>query len=818
MNRFWNLLLGIPPSSPGNVAEGGGRLEFGAWPQGVGAVAAVLGALIAIALVYRIYRRERLRSEFPGWVRAVLVGLRLLTLATVGLMLLEPLLVFTRREEIPSRLALIFDDSESMGFSDPYTDESKAAEAAAGLRLESADGKSPVQRLRETPRLTLAQKALGESLEALSQGRDLFTYDLATAATPGARESARDRKLGEIAPNRPVSALGDALRGVLAAHRGQPVAGLVLVSDGRSNGGEDPLRAADEAARRNIPIFAVAAGGDEGPRNVRLAEVEADPVVFARDPMTVGVVVESRGLRDAEASIVLEQRMNEGDWEPAGNQRIALGEDGVLKRSTFRITPGAAGDYEFRARVEDAGPELTMDDNEASASVRVVRQRIRVLFVAGGPSPEAQFLRNALMRDQHVEYAGWLQHADPGYRQAGDRPITRLPSTDEELNQYDALLLVDPDLRAMGPQWPAMIEKFVGREGGGLIYVAGELFSQQLFESVDPRAPGGDWTRVLPVVRDPGLYQSEAQARLSSRDTYSLELTPEGRGDPIFEFHADPLRNRAILTSLPGMYWSFPVTRARPGATVLARHGDPRMSNQHGRRALLASQFYGPGRSVYLGFDATYRWRYLSEDYFDGFWARLVDRAGRGKALGGRFPFTVHLGKDVYRVGDRVSIGVRYSDPQALAEAAELAAELESPGGEPPEPIHFAKSLEDPALLSAEFPAHKAGSHALRIVPAASGDSGGVRVSTTTFRVESPRREIDEPTLNRALLTDLARRTGGRVFELSEIDKLDQAIPTREVIRTLENREELWNAPLLYGAIIMSLTLEWVLRKLYRMS
>ena len=329
------------------------------------------------------------------------------------------------------------------------------------------------------------------------------------------------------------------------------------------------------------------------------------------------------------------------------------------------------------ARVEDAGPELTHEDNVASAAVKVVRQQIRVLLIAGEPSPEVQFLRNALMRDQHVEFAGWIQHAYPGFRQPGDRPITRLPSNESELRHYDALLLVDPDLRAMGAGWPAMIQHFVGQEGGGLIFVAGELYSQQLFESADPKAPAGDWTRILPVVRDPGLYRSETEVRLSSQSTYALDLTPEGRGDSIFEFHPDPIRNRAILTSLPGMYWSFPVTRARPGATVLARHGDPRMSNQHGRRVLLSSQLYGPGRTVFIAFDSTYRWRYLSEDYFDGFWARLVDRVGRNKALGGRFPFQVHLGKGVYRVGDRLSVGVRYTDPAALAESSELTAELE---------------------------------------------------------------------------------------------------------------------------------------------
>ena len=304
-----------------------------------------------------------------------------------------------------------------------------------------------------------------------------------------------------------------------------------------------------------------------------------------------------------------------------------LGEDGILKRTTFRITPKVVGQYEFRARVEDAGPELTQDDNVATAAVRVVRQQIRVLLIAGAPSPEVQFLRNALMRDQHVEFAGWLQHADPGFRQPGDRPITRLPATTASCATTMPCFWSIPTCGPWGPHWPDMIQHFVGQEGGGLIFVAGELYSQQLFEAADPKVAGGDWTRILPVVRDPGLFRTEAEVRLSSQSTYTLELTPEGRGDPVFEFHPDPIRNRAILTSLPGMYWSFPVTRARPGATVLARHGDPRMQNQYGRHVLLASQLYGPGRTVFIGFDSTYRWRYLVGRLF----RRLLGAPGRSR-------------------------------------------------------------------------------------------------------------------------------------------------------------------------------------------
>ena len=116
-------------------------------------------------------------------------------------------------------------------------------------------------------------------------------------------------------------------------------------------------------------------------------------------------------------------------------------------------------------------------------------------------------------------------------------------------------------------------------------------------------------------------------------------------------------------------------------------------------------------------------------------------------------------------------------------------AELEI-AGQPPEPLRFEKVPDDPGLLTATFPAERAGAYSLRIVPATAVETGsGVRVSTTTFRVEPPRREIDEPSLNRPLLAELARLTNGRVIDLAEVGKLDDYLSMREVTRTLETRD-----------------------------
>ena len=292
MNRFWQTLLGIE-RSPGAVSSGEARLEFGTMPRGAGTLVLIVSALVLLALLWRLYRLER--RDLSPRKRCVLVGLRGLTLLAITVMLLEPVWVSSLRETVRSHLAVVLDDSESMKYSDPYTDDSKAVALAADLKLGSQGGRSPVERLRETPRLELVKNLLRPNLDKLERGRELYLYDLESAAQGGSGESARTRSLDQIEPKRPVSPLGDAIQGVLSSHRGQPVAGLVIATDGRSNTGEDPLRAVEAAVRQNIPIFAIAAGATEGPRNIRVAEIEASPVVFVQDPMNLAVVVEGAG-------------------------------------------------------------------------------------------------------------------------------------------------------------------------------------------------------------------------------------------------------------------------------------------------------------------------------------------------------------------------------------------------------------------------------------------------------------------------------------------------------------------------------------------
>lgn len=765
----------------------------------------VLAGVVAAALgILYLYRRDGKNLSRP--VRMGLASLRFLALLGVLVMLLEPAIVFVKQEMIPSHLLVLVDKSESMDLKDAYVDASLARRLAEAVRLPSPDA------LRDQTRLAIGQKALERLNTPLSANGDRIVHLhefsgqlIDTAAAPASQPQV----------DRTTTGLGTAIQQALAAYRGQPLAGMLLLTDGQSNTGEPLNKAAQAAVAEGVPLVALALGTPEGPRNVRLTKIDVSPVVFVRDPNQVHIILESRGLSGQPATVVLEKQPDNGSWEEAGRKPVVLAETGTLQTITFEIKEDRPVKLALRARIEEVGPELTTADNTALAEVRVIRQKIKVLFVAGHPFPEFEFIRNMLLRDNAVTASTWLQTADKEYEQMGTARIKRLPATPEELNDYDCVILYDPDPALWPEAFPQMLTDFVAQAGGGLIYVAGERFTKDFFDRPDD--PNSAWLPMLPVISEPGLFRTDVTAKLSARNPWKLDITPEGHADPVLQFTLKPEENDRILASLPGMYWHYPVTRAKSGATVLARHADPRMRNEYGNHVLLATQLVGPGRSFWVGFDSTYRWRYLDEQTFDGFWARMIDRAGRSKQLGGRYPYTLQTDRASYRPGSQVTLTARFENPSDRdAGLAEMHGEVEGPDAAPL-PIALAPRRGDPAAFEATFPVNKAGPHFVKVWAGDQDARQLVRAATLEFTVELPNLEYDQPTLNLPVLQGLAKQTGGTVADVGQLDQVANAFKVRRVAQELEDRHPIFNAPILFGSVLFLIFLEWILRKKCRL-
>jgi hypothetical protein len=121
-----------------------------------------------------------------------------------------------------------------------------------------------------------------------------------------------------------------------------------------------------------------------------------------------------------------------------------------------------------------------------------------------------------------------------------------------------------------------------------------------------------------------------------------------------------------------------------------------------------------------------------------------------------------------------------------------------------------------PGVFQATLLAKRTGIHDLRIALAAgNSDSGQVE---TSFGVELPAVETNQVWLNKPLLSDLATLSGGRYFDVDQIDQLADAVPDRtETIEVRSQPRALWDVQGMLVALVGLLCVEWTVRKRFRL-
>lgn len=828
MNDAIYWLLGVEPE---DWAEGGTwSLQWLGAPRGGDMVfLIILGCLAVAMLFWWLYKREG--GQMSVLVRWLLLSLRVTLTGLVLVMLLEPALVLSRIEQRPSELLVLVDTSQSMGLSDAWVDPTQAADAARVAGLDS------VNALSQTPRIELVERLFeGGLLETLAKDGQrnvhLHTFDerLGGAELDLSQEDQSLRLGGRS------TAVGEALEQLMQAYEGKDLAGVVLMTDGQnSTPNATTIRATAQAAREaGVPVFPVGVGTKQGPRNAQVVKLEGRDVIFINDADRLTAVVSARGLEGEPATLVLERLMSDAenpgdeDWMQVDSKEIELAADATPRRFTFDLLPKKKESIIYRARLEPVAGEINPDDNAAVKEVKVIYDKTRVLFIAGYTFPEVQFIRNALIRDKTVEVSTWLQTADRNYRHPGDDPLRRLPMDMAELAGgtksgrvfpgYDCIVLYDPS----PTMWPAgfgeLLSKFVTERGGGLVYIAGERYTKDMFDRKGD--PAVSYMNLLPVIREPGLFRTATQMQLTRSRPWKLKITDSGLRDPVFSFSRDPVRNKKVLAQLPGMMWHMPVSREKPGATVLARHDHPGMTVDIGGRqeqeVLMATQLVGPGRVLWIGFDSTYRWRFGGESIFDGFWARVVDRAGLMKQLGGQHPYRVSTDKQRYEPGDEVTLTAKFIDPGQVDEAMlSLFAQVQS-GSDDPIELTLAPT-GDGLTFEARFEAERAGDYLARVWPGDTAAQRAAKPNTHGFNVSVPDFETRNPTLAGDELRSLASITGGQYFAINTADQLPDALTVGLVDNELIHSDEIWNAPLMIILFLAAILAEWILRKRARL-
>jgi uncharacterized membrane protein len=734
---------------------------LGSWPGWLLLVLILLGVVGLFILI-----QLRVRNSAPnlrGWRAVIIWGLQAATLALVLTLLWQPAMVISELSSQQNIIAVVVDDSHSMGIAD-------------------SDGKT-----REASAIKTLQDGVLAGLQKRFQTR---VYRLGS-------KLAQTDKPEAIAPADTSTHIGSGLKQLVADTSDLPVGAVVLLSDGaeNANGSGAPEISADalEALRnRRLPVHTIGFGREDEQHDIEIEDVSSAPDAVANARVAVTVSLVQHGYRGQKAAITV----RDGDKTIAQHE-IEFSPDGKVQTEPFFIPAGEAGAKNLNFSIAPLAGEENTANNAVSRPLLVKDAKRRILYVEGEPRWEYKFIRRAEDQDPTVQIVSMLRTSENKiYRQGINNPAELsegFPVRPEDLFQYSGVIIGSVDADYFTPLQRELMREYVDRRGGGLLFLGGRSSLSD-----------GGWAAsglndVMPTFLPAGNHNFH-------RNAATVELTRAGADSPITRLLDDPEKNVERWKKLTYLADYEDPGTPKPGATVLAD-----LKSGHRTMPLLVTQNYGHGRSAILATGGTWRWQMseaLGDSSHDMFWQQLL----RWLVADTPGPVTATTPSRLLVDDGHIQLTALVHDKQFQPSAdAHVTAHIVGPQNTNAF-IDLSPSQDTPGQFQAEWTADKPGTY-LAEVTAESADKQTLGSDVLTFQREDGVAENFHTGQNRHLLEQLASLTGGRYWKQSDVKNLPRDISYSEAGISVRNTDELWNMPIVFFLLLALPAIEWLLRR-----
>jgi len=734
----------------------------------------IAAAVLAVTISGISLWRERGRSRALG-----ILILRALAVAVCLAVTLQPKLEFGQVSIVPNHVTVLVDASSSMRVAPPDHGPTRAQRAAAVVTSAAP--------------LFATWEGAGHKVEFYTFGEVLAPA--ASATLP-------------LAPKAEATRIGEALSQLRTRFAGRDLGAVVLISDGIDTGriGRGPL---DADTRRTLealgaPVHTVLIGEKEL-RDLSVAAVLADDFAFVRTPVKLEAVLRHSGLggRMVEVSLLRDGRLIDA-------KAVVLRKESPQERVIFEFTPDHPGDHVFEIKTPVLAGEALDTNNSQVFTLKVIRDRVRVLHVCGRPSWNERFLRSMLRLDPNVDLVSFfILRTDTDEMAMGHDEMSLIPFPykeifDEQLKSFDLLIFDNFNFKPywVEPYLPGVREYI--EAGGALAMIGGDLsFASGLYgESA--------LHDVLPVELSGIPHEGPSSF---TTDTFRPRLTPEGRTHPVISLSLDDKTNESRWTALPALVGINRVAGLRAGARALLVH--PSQKSADGKPApVLSTSDVGKGRTLALLTDTAWHWGFhaagLGDDgrTFQRFWENAIRWLVRDPAL---TLLRIDFDKAEYHRGQTVMGRVRtlrpdYTPAASVEVALELRATDRSASAKPLRTLKVTTGSEGDAHF--ELPGLEPGAYHL-VGRATLGGRDAEEQATLVLRSEG--HELDDVIARETVLREIAQVSEG---EFSEGSLGTPGVrPPRKVrvgsLRTIE----IWSNPLLLLVALALLATEWTLRR-----
>jgi uncharacterized membrane protein len=761
------------------------------------AAAAVLVPLALVALRPAHTRKGTL---------AVALALRTLGIGLLLLCLLDPQWTTPRAKPGANLLAVLADNSASLTITDAGAKKSRGDQIKDALTSPDSHWLASL-----AEQFQLKPYVFDTTLRRV---RDFSTLDFS-----GERTS-----------------LGTALAEVQQRLAGQPLAGIVVFTDGDATD-----FASISSNLGHTPIYPVLIGDPAGLHDVRLSQVDVRQTAFDDAPVSVRAEVAGQGIGTQGLSVSVRPlnapalKTNESDPTPVA-QIVHLAADNDPVDVSFDWHPLGSGPQFFDVAVGPADgkslDEATTANNHRVIMVDRGRPAYNILYVTGTVSADYKYIKSALMEDPQMQIVGIIREAKGAPKwdfvgrnadtvnaffagtdqakddsQAPDRPVLRVdnyrdererielqtcfPTSPAKLYAYDAVILSKVEASFFTTDQLALLRRFVAERGGGLLMLGG----------VDSLDAGGYLN--TPLAGALPVYLDRKAATLPQGEM-AWNLTREGWLMPWMRVRATETDERASLAEAPHVL----VANALTTVTDEAGKVFPAFVEQN----------YGSGRVATLTVGDMYEGRVgdpaLMTD-LKRFW-RQVNRW-----LVTDDPAPVELKIETAADGRSVTLRVIARDEnfrpldlgKATVKVSRVAASSAAQASTFEEVPLSAEPVPDaPGQFAATFTPPESGAY---LAEAEVIDRSGKNIGRAQSGwVNDPAiDEFQSLGPNRPLMEEIARRTGGQVFTWDQVSQLATVLQNHTAPITEDDLHPLWHQSGVFLAVLLCLLAEWGWRR-----
>jgi uncharacterized membrane protein len=789
---------------------------------------AVLAAVAGLALIFWL-NRARLRRS---WIDLAGPSCKALAWLLLAACLVDPLWSSLRPRSGANVLAVAVDVSRSLDVRPSTSAPTRAADFSA--LLTSGESTQPLGWLKR-----------------LEQDFQLRRYTISDRLQ-------QTNSFEKLQFDGSASALRSALNSLQQRYSGQPLAGILLFTDGNATDFSSEL--GDLAGLP--PLYPIIPSTELQLPDASIGSFTITQSAFDDAPIAIQV---TPGMLNAGSGKLRMSLLSE-DGVPLETQTHSPSDPAPLR---FRHRPVGSGTvfYRLQTALENAdgtqfSDEATLVNNSQLIAVQRPSSARRILYVSGRPNWDFKFLRRAVESDQQLQITGLIRiarreakfdfrgregetsnslfrgfdRADPETVEEYDEPVlVRLntqsaeelrdgfPQTPAELFLYDAVVIDDLEADFFQADQMKLLYDFVSRRGGGLLMMSGqESFAQGGFD----RTPIGE---LLPI----DLSRSAAFPRTGVR----LELTRDGWLQPWVRLHGDEPAEQQRLERMPAFLTLNPPGYVRPGAQVMAEVRD---AEDNVWPALIVQRF-GRGRTAAVCIGDLWRWRLSeglrqlqgttnpdlstpspptpaaspgtpSEDLSDH--ARACRQLMRW--LVSDVPRRLEIDiRDLPQQGTgavRLTASVRGADFDVL-ENADVRFKVTAPDGREFDLTGVPADTEI-GVFEAEMSAAQEGAWRVTATAiVADSESPETLTANSGWASQPLQQELRSVNIQKQWLAELAQKTGGRVVALDEVEDLVRQLPTAAAPLQEVRSWPIWHSWWVFLAAVLLLSVDWTLRR-----